>query len=266
MAASGAAEDGFKKEYGGNGDVGAAVTPIEMLAMSDLSLLVKAGVQWGLFGGAIQHLGTERHHEAYLPDDHRPRAARLLRDDRDRPRLRRAGAGDHRDLRPGDAGVRHRHPHPHRRARTTSATPPKRPGGSGLRPADHARRRGPRRARLVVPIRDDEGNDLPGVTTSDCHYKGGLNGVDNGRIWFDHVRVPRENLLNQYADVAEDGTYSSPIENPDRRFFTMLGTLVRGRVSVGGARAPRRRWRWTSRSDTRWSAASSRHPATTTRC
>ncbi len=88
---------------------------------------------------------------------------------------------------------------------------------------------------LVVPIRDDEGNDLPGVTTSDCQYKGGLPGVDNGRIQFDHVRVPRENLLNKYADVAEDGTYSSPIENPNRRFFTMLGTLIRGRVTVGGS-------------------------------
>ena len=66
MAAAGAAEDGFKKEHGGNGDVGAAVTQIEMLAMSDLSLMVKAGVQWGLFGGAIENLGTERHHKAYV--------------------------------------------------------------------------------------------------------------------------------------------------------------------------------------------------------
>ena len=66
MAAHGAAEDGFKKEHGGNGDVGAAVTQIEMLAMSDLSLMVKAGVQWGLFGGAIENLGTERHHQAYV--------------------------------------------------------------------------------------------------------------------------------------------------------------------------------------------------------
>ena len=88
---------------------------------------------------------------------------------------------------------------------------------------------------FVVPIRDDGGNDLPGVTTGDCHYKGGLPGVDNGRIQFDHVRIPRENLLNKYADVAEDGTYSSPIENPGRRFFTMLGTLIRGRVTVAGS-------------------------------
>ena len=29
--------------------------------------MVKAGVQWGLFGGAVQALGTEQHHERYLP-------------------------------------------------------------------------------------------------------------------------------------------------------------------------------------------------------
>ena len=90
---------------------------------------------------------------------------------------------------------------------------------------------------VLVPIRDEDGNDLPGVTTSDCDYKGGLPGVDNGRIVFDNVRVPRVNLLNQYGDVSEDGTYSSPIDNPNRRFFTMLGTLIRGRVTVGGSGA-----------------------------
>lgn len=67
MAAFGAAADGFRKEHGGTGDVGAAITMIEMLAMSDLSLMVKAGVQWGLFGGAVENLGTERHHETYVP-------------------------------------------------------------------------------------------------------------------------------------------------------------------------------------------------------
>src|ERR1700675_1780336 len=66
IAAAGISDEGFRKEHGGTGDVGAAVTMIEMLAMSDLSLMVKAGVQWGLFGGAVENLGTERHHEAYV--------------------------------------------------------------------------------------------------------------------------------------------------------------------------------------------------------
>src|SRR4029077_15695554 len=66
MAAFGAAADNFRKEHGGTGDIGAAITMIEMLAMSDLSLMVKAGVQWGLFGGAVVNLGTERHQEPYV--------------------------------------------------------------------------------------------------------------------------------------------------------------------------------------------------------
>src|SRR5690606_22721373 len=85
-----------------------------------------------------------------------------------------------------------------------------------------------------VPVRDADGAPMPGVRIEDCGSKAGLTGVDNGRLWFDRVRVPRTALLNRYGDVAADGTYSSPIANPNRRFFTMLGTLVRGRISVAG--------------------------------
>ena len=235
MAAHGAAEDGFKKEHGGNGDVGAAITQIEMLAMSDLSLMVKAGVQWGLFGGAIENLGTERHHQAYVP--------RIINLDL-LGCFAMTETGHGSDVQALETTATYdaaTHEFvidsPTRTARkdyiggaaqtaTVAAVFAQlvTPGGEGH--GVHC---------LVVPIRDDDGEDLPGVTTSDCHYKGGLPGVDNGRIQFDHVRVPRENLLNKYADVAEDGTYSSPIENPGRRFFTMLGTLIRGRVTVAGS-------------------------------
>ncbi len=86
-----------------------------------------------------------------------------------------------------------------------------------------------------MPIRDEEGNSLPGVTLGDHGHKGGLVGVDNGTLRFDNVRVPRVNLLNRFADVDEKGKYTSPIENPNARFFTMLGTLIRGRMGVAGA-------------------------------
>jgi acyl-CoA oxidase len=66
LAATGGPQLGFPKAYGGGGDVGGSVTAFETLAFGDLSLLVKSGVQWGLFGGAILHLGTERHHQRYL--------------------------------------------------------------------------------------------------------------------------------------------------------------------------------------------------------
>ena len=88
---------------------------------------------------------------------------------------------------------------------------------------------------LLVPLRDADGAVLPGVTIEDCGAKLGLEGVDNGRIAFDHVRVGRDALLDRYATVQPDGTYASPIENPAKRFFVMLGTLIQGRVSVCGA-------------------------------
>ena len=235
MAAHGAAEDGFKKEHGGNGDVGAAVTRIEMLAMSDLSLMVKAGVQWGLFGGAIENLGTDRHHQAYVP---RIISLDLL------GCFAMTETGHGSDVQALETTATYDAStqefvvdSPTRTARkdyiggaaetaTVAAVFAQLITQDGQGHGVHC---------FVVPIRDDDGNDLPGVTTSDCRYKGGLPGVDNGRIQFGHVRVPRENLLNKYADVAENGTYSSPIENPNRRFFTMLGTLIRGRVTVGGS-------------------------------
>ena len=49
LAGSGQPRDGFPVEYGGKNDAGASVTGFEMLAHGDLSLLVKAGVHWGLF-------------------------------------------------------------------------------------------------------------------------------------------------------------------------------------------------------------------------
>jgi acyl-CoA oxidase len=88
---------------------------------------------------------------------------------------------------------------------------------------------------VLVPKRDEAGNALPGIRIEDCGMKEGLNGVDNGRIWFENVRVPRENLLNRFGEVSEDGTYTSPIPSQGRRFFTMLGTLVGGRISIAAA-------------------------------
>jgi acyl-CoA oxidase len=87
---------------------------------------------------------------------------------------------------------------------------------------------------LLVPIRDEEGEVLPGVTIEDDGPKIGLNGVDNGRISFDHVRVPRDALLDRFGTVREDGTYSSPIDKATKRFFSMIGTLVQGRISIAG--------------------------------
>jgi acyl-CoA oxidase len=88
---------------------------------------------------------------------------------------------------------------------------------------------------FLVPLRDEQHRVLPGVAIEDCGPKEGLNGVDNAVIRFDRVRIPRENLLDRFGHVAEDGSYTSPIASPGRRFFTMLGTLVAGRISIACA-------------------------------
>ncbi|MBN6034591.1 acyl-CoA dehydrogenase [Amycolatopsis sp. 195334CR] len=222
---------GYDPAYGGGGDVGGSLTSFEMLGFGDLSLMVKAGVQWGLFGGAVQLLGTERHHERYL------RRITSL------------------DLLGCFAMTEHGHGSDVQNLRTTATfsdggfvidTPDesavKEYIGNAARDGELAvvfaqlitggESRGVHA--FVVPIRID-GKPAPGVTITDCGLKAGLNGVDNGRLSFDGVRVPREALLNRFADVAEDGTYSSPIDSDNRRFFTMLGTLIRGRISVAGS-------------------------------
>ncbi|KAJ4841282.1 hypothetical protein Tsubulata_009567 [Turnera subulata] len=67
---------------------------------------------------------------------------------------------------------------------------------------------------FIVQIRDANGKTCPNVRIADCGHQSGLNGLDNGQIWFDKVRIPRENLLNRYGDVTPDGQYVTIIENP----------------------------------------------------
>ncbi|TDW17497.1 acyl-coenzyme A oxidase [Kribbella kalugense] len=233
-AADGLPARGYPKEYGGEGDLGGFIAGFETLAFGDLSLMVKAGVQFGLFAGAIQHLGTERHHERYLADavSGRLLGCFAMTETGHGSNVQALGTTATYDESTGEFVVH-------------TPTPAARKDYIG-----NAARHGRMAAVfaqlvvggeshgvhcLLVPIRAEDGTALPGVTLTDCGPKLGLNGVDNGRIVFDQVRVPREALLDRYAQVDADGNYTSAIESPDRRFFTMLGTLVQGRVSVGGA-------------------------------
>jgi acyl-CoA oxidase len=236
LAESGRARLGFPKKYGGEADSGASITSIEMLAFGDLSLMVKAGVQWGLFGGAVQLLGTERHHDAYLRD--------IV--EFDLPgcfAMTETGHGsDVQQLRTTctyDPETQTFDLHtPHQAARKDYIGNAAKDGRMAVVFAQlvtQGRNHGVHA--WLVPIRNEDGTPCEGVTIGDDGPKAGLNGVDNGRLTFDHVQVPRDMLLDRYGQVAADGTYTSSIENETRRFFTMLGTLVRGRVSVGGAAA-----------------------------
>jgi acyl-CoA oxidase len=234
LAAEGLTAPGFPAEFGGNDDPGANVAGFEALAFGDLSLLVKFGVQFGLWGGAVQQLGTRSHHERYL---------------RGIATLELPGCFAMTEAAHG-SDVQH--------LQTTATYDPATEEFVVDTPVDEARKEYIGNAAchgrlavvfaqlivagqshgvhaLVVRLRDEQGNVCDRVRIEDCGEKLGLNGVDNGRIWFDEVRVPRDALLNRYGDVSRRGEYTSPIENANKRFFTMLGTLVQGRVCVSAA-------------------------------
>ena len=224
----------FPEEFGGLGDVGAAIASFETLALSDLSMLVKCGVQFGLFGGAVHHLGTRSHHQRYLPaiatfelpgafamsetghGSNVQRVETTATYDRE--------AGELVISTPGEQARKDYIGNAARDGRMAAVFCQLVVGGVGR--GVHC---------VLVPLREKDGSLATGVRIEDCGEKLGLNGVDNGRIWFEDVRVPRENLLDRYAQITPVGEYTSPIENENRRFFTMLGTLIQGRISVGGA-------------------------------
>ena len=234
LADEGLGAMGFPREFGGEHDATTAIAVFETLAFHDLSLLVKFGVHFGLFGGSIYQLGTRRHHEKYL------RAVGTLELPGCFAMTETAHGSNVRDIETTavydvDASEFVVHT-PHERAGKDyignaavyghMATVFAQLEVRGERHGVHA---------FLVPIRDELGRPLPGIRIADRGSKEGLNGVDNGRIWFDHVRIPRENLLNRFGDVSPSGVYTSPIGSAGRRFFTMLGTLVAGRISIAAA-------------------------------
>ncbi|XP_073957081.1 acyl-coenzyme A oxidase 1-like [Choristoneura fumiferana] len=61
---------------------------------------------------------------------------------------------------------------------------------------------------FIIQVRDEETHmPLPGIKVGDIGAKLGLNSVNNGFLGFDHLRIPREQMLMKHAQVLEDGTY-----------------------------------------------------------
>ncbi|SDE13992.1 Acyl-coenzyme A oxidase [Pricia antarctica] len=233
LADNGYGVTAYPEAVGGKDDMEGYAHIFENMMYVDGSLTIKFGVQFGLFGGSIQKLGTKKHHDAYLRD---AGTASLLGcfamtetghgsnvrgikttatydKDTDNLIIHTPGKNDNKEY-IGNA------------LDSTMASVFAQLIVNGKNEGVHA---------ILVPVRNEKHELLPGVTIEDNGYKLGLNGVDNGKIWFNQVSVPRENLLNKYGDISQDGNYHSDIKNPSKRFFTMLGTLVGGRICVARA-------------------------------
>ncbi len=223
----------YPKMYGGADDMEGYAHMFENMMFVDGSLTIKFGVQVGLFGGSIQKLGTKKHHDQYLAD---AGTAKLL------GCFAMTETGHGSNVR----GIKTTATYDKQSDSIVIHTPGKNDNKEYIGNALHSKMASVFAQLIVngknegvhailVPLRDSNHTVLPGITVEDNGYKLGLNGVDNGKIWFNQVSVPRENLLNKYGTINNDGTYHSDIQNPSKRFFTMLGTLVGGRICVARA-------------------------------
>jgi acyl-CoA oxidase len=233
MIAAGFTRMPYDPAYGGTGEREKYMNIVEAIAHQDMSLAVKQGVQFGLFGMSIESLGTEKHHAKYLPDvmsgkllggfamtevsggsdvqgisteavyDHKTRSFKISTPNEGARKAYIGNAAKHGEMMVVFAQLKM--------------------GEGGENMGVHA---------FMVPIRDKDGKTKPGVTIDDCGHKVGLNGIDNGYLSFDKVTVPYEAMLDRFAQIDDAGTYQSEIKKKSQRFFKMIGTLVTGRVFV----------------------------------
>lgn len=221
----------YPKTYGGSDDMSAYFAIMETLSYHDLSMVIKYGVQFGLFGMSVFFLGTEKHHKKYLEDIGTLALPGCFA-------MTETGHGS--NVRGIETTATYRHADRSFVIHTPHPNAQKEYIGNAACHGEMATVF----AKLVidgkdygvnaflVPLRDKTKKLLPGVHIEDCGIKMGLNGVDNGKIVFNQVLIPYDNMLDRFAQVTEDGVFTSPITSDNKRFFTMLGTLVGGRIGI----------------------------------
>ncbi len=231
LAQQGYGNMAYPKEYGGKNDMAAYFAIMETLSYHDLSMVIKFGVQFGLWGISVYFLGTEKHHKKYLKDI---------------GTLELPGCFAMTETNHGSnvKGIETTATYDHTSKTFVIHTPNELARKEYIGNAALHGQMATVFAKLilegkdygvsafVVPLRDKSGKLNEGVTIKDCGRKMGLNGVDNGVIYFNKVVIPKDNMLDRFAGVSEEGKFTSPIASDNRRFFTMLGTLVGGRIGI----------------------------------
>lgn len=221
----------YPKQYGGGENIADYFAIMETLSYHDLSLVIKFGVQFGLWGMSVQLLGTEKHHQKYLKKIGSMQLPGCFA-------MTETHHGS--NVKELETTATYDHKNKTFTIHTPNANAQKEYIGNAAQHGIMATVF----AKLVidgkdygvnafvVPLRDENLKVLKGITIGDCGPKMGLNGVDNGTIRFNKVIIPKENMLDRFASVNDKGEFESPIPSDNRRFFTMLGTLVGGRIGI----------------------------------
>ncbi|KAL3325690.1 hypothetical protein AABB24_036766 [Solanum stoloniferum] len=230
-------EHGFSKNWltvKGPEDELRKLALLDCIFIFDHSLSIKMGVHFLLWGGAIQFFGTKRHHDKWLKDteDYVVKGCFSMTE-----------LGHGSNVRGIETVTTYASSTGEFVINTPCESAQKYWIGGAANHATHTivfsqliidgENQGVHA--FIAQIRDKNGDICPNIRIADCGHKIGLNGVDNGRIWFDNVRVPRENLLNSVADVSPDGKYLTAIKDPDQRFAAFLSPLTSGRVTIAAS-------------------------------
>ncbi len=231
LAGQGYGAMAYPKEFGGGGDMAAYFTIMETLSYHDLSLVIKFGVQFGLWGMSVYFLGTEKHHAKYMKDIGTLELPGCFA-------MTETNHGS--NVKGIETTATYNHSSKTFKIHTPNEYARKEYIGNAALHGQMATvfakliidEKDYGVSAFVVPLRDKKGKVWPGVKIKDCGRKMGLNGVDNGVIYFDHVEIPKENMLDRFSSVNDEGKFESPIASDNRRFFTMLGTLVGGRIGI----------------------------------
>lgn len=213
------------------GDIEKYGVIIECVGLLDHSLEVGLGVHYGLFGSTIRALGTEEQYKEWLPKIESLEARGCFA-------LTELGHGS--NARSIETIAEYDREKEVFVLNTPTETAQKYWIGGALNTAQFSTVF----AQLIIDeknygvhpfitrLRNDDWSVAEGVQLADCGHKAGLNGVDNGRIWFTNVKVRRRNLLSKMSQVSSGGKYTSSFSSADARFGAQLAALTGGRVMI----------------------------------